>query len=333
MEAPQMIVKDRDPLVTEHGKRPSERGIEELLLAGVINLDKPIGPTSHQVTAWVRDILQISKIGHGGTLDPKVTGVLPIALGKATRATDLVLRSDKEYVGIMRLHKDVDGPRLKSVFMSFEGDIYQVPPVRAAVKRQTRIRRIHQIKILEMNGRDVLFRVACDAGTYIRTLCVDVGEALGVGAHMEDLRRTRSGDMDEEHSVQLQDLKDAFVYWKQGDGKLLRSMIQPMEVLLDPFRKVVVKDTAIDAVCHGADLAAVGIVRLEEGITKGEVVALISLKGEGIGIGTAQMSSEEMGRAREGIAALTDRVFMEPGTYPKMWESAEPRQERKVEQQ
>jgi H/ACA ribonucleoprotein complex subunit 4 len=143
---------------------------------------------------------------------------------------------------------------------------------------------------------------------------------------MEDLRRTRSGDMDEGHSVQLQDLKDAYVYWKQGDAKQLRRMIQPMEVLLDPFRKVVVKDTAIDAICHGADLATVGIVRLEEGITKGKVIAFISQKGEGIGIGTAQMSSEEMTRAREGIAALTDRVFMEPGTYPKMWETAEPRQ-------
>jgi len=325
MATARMIVKDRDPLITPFGKKPSERSVEELLQAGIINLDKTSGPTSHQVTAWVRDILQVSKIGHGGTLDPKVSGVLPIALGRATRGTDLVLRSDKEYVCVMRLHRDVQPEKLKKIMLTFEGDIFQVPPVRSAVKRQMRIRRVHSLRILEMSGRDVLFRLQCDAGTYVRTLCVDVGDALGVGAHMEDLRRVRSGGMKEEDAVQLQDLKDACVFWKQGEGKWLRKMIWPMEVLLDPFRKIVVKDSAVDALCHGADLAAVGIVRLEEGITKGETVAFVSIKGEGVGMGIALMSSEEMSRAREGIAASTERVFMDPSTYPKMWETSAPR--------
>ena len=175
--------------------------MEELLAAGLINLDKPIGPTSHQVTAWVREILGVEKIGHGGTLDPKVSGVLPIATGKATKATDLVLRSDKEYVCMMTLHRDKDEAAVRIVLATFLGDIYQLPPVRAAVKRQMRVRNVHSIKVLEIVGRDVLFRVNCDAGTYIRTLCVDVGEALGIGAHMEDLRRTRSGSMLEGESA------------------------------------------------------------------------------------------------------------------------------------
>lgn len=319
---PRMVTKARDPLRTEHGKRPSERSMEELLAAGVVNLDKPMGPTSHQVTAWVRDILGVERIGHGGTLDPKVSGVLPIALGKATKATDLVLRSDKEYVCLMTLHRDVGEEKLQRVLASFVGDIYQVPPVRAAVRRQMRVRRVHSIKLLQAKGREALFRVECDAGTYIRTLCVDVGEALGVGAHMEELRRTRSGSMRERESVQLHDLRDAFVYWKEGDESLLRKMVSPMEALLEPLPKVVLKDSAVDAVCHGADLAVVGIAKHEAEIAKGEVAALMTQKGEGVALGIAQMSGEEMGRAREGIALRTDRVFMEPGTYPKMWETS-----------
>jgi len=327
-----MIVKDRDPLLTPNGKKPSDRSIEEMLQAGVINLDKPSGPTSHQVTAWVRDIFSIDKIGHGGTLDPGVSGVLPVTLGRATRMTDLVLRSDKEYVCVMRLHRDVEPDKLREVIMSFEGDIFQTPPVRAAVKRQTRIRRLHSIRILELQGRDVLFRVRCDAGTYVRTLCADVGEALGIGAHMEDLRRIRSGAMEEKDSVTLQDLKDAYVSWKDGKGDWLRTMIWPMERLLEPFRRIVVKDSAVDALCHGADLAAAGIARLEEGISKGETVAMFSLKGEAVALGIALASSDEMTRAREGLMVNTDRVFMDPGTYPKMWETsprapAEPQEE------
>jgi H/ACA ribonucleoprotein complex subunit 4 len=271
------------------------------------------------VTAWARDILGVEKIGHGGTLDPKVTGVLPICTGKATRATDLVLRSDKEYVCLMRLHRDKDEATAQRVIGTFVGDIYQVPPVRAAVKRQLRVRTIHSINIIEIAGRDVLFRVACDAGTYVRTLCVDIGDALGIGAHMEDLRRTRSGSMKEEDSVTLQDLTDAIVARKEGDATWLRSILRPFEVLLEPLPRIYLKDSAIDAVCHGADLAVVGVTRVDDTVAKGATVVLLSDKGEGVGLGTAQMKAEQILDAKEGIASRTDRVFMEAGTYPKMW--------------
>lgn len=301
------------------GKHPSERSIEELLQAGVINVDKPSGPTSHQVAAWIRDILQVKKVGHAGTLDPKVTGVLPVATDKATRALGLLKGSDKEYVCVMRLHKEKEESRIREVISTFVGEIYQLPPVRSAVKRQLRTRKIHYINILEIKGRDVLFRVGCDPGTYIRTLCVDIGEALGTGAHMEELRRTRSGFMTEEDAVSLQDLKDAYVFWKEGDESWLRKILMPYEVLMDPLPKIIVKGTAVDAICHGANLAAVGVQEVDAEIKAGDLVALMTDKGEGIGLGTARMDATEMIRAKEGFAVTLKRVFMEPGTYPKMW--------------
>jgi H/ACA ribonucleoprotein complex subunit 4 len=294
--------------------------MEEILDAGLINLDKPQGPTSHQVTAWVRDILGLKRIGHGGTLDPKVSGVLPIATGRATRAVDITLRTDKEYVCVMKLHKDKNEEDVRRVISSFIGDVYQIPPVRSAVKRQMRVRTIHSIVLLEIQGRSVLFRVTCDAGTYIRTLCVDIGEALGIGAHMEDLRRVRSGNMKEEKSVQLQDIKDAYVSWKEDcDERWLREIVWPFEVLFEPLPKIIIKDSAVDAISRGADLAVVGIARLDDTVTNGSTVAIMSEKGEGIAMARAQMSANEILEAREGIAAKTERVFMRPSTYPSMW--------------
>ncbi|MCG7845166.1 MAG: RNA-guided pseudouridylation complex pseudouridine synthase subunit Cbf5 [Methanomassiliicoccales archaeon] len=314
-----MLIRDKDPRTLDRGKRPEERSIEELLSAGVIILDKVQGPTSHQVTAWVRDMLGVEKIGHGGTLDPNVSGVLPIALGKAIRMTDLVLRSDKQYVCHLYLHRPVAEAKVREVIDTFVGSIYQTPPVRSAVKIQMRIRKVRSIDILEVDGRNVLFKVDCDAGTYIRTLCTDIGEALGVGANMKALRRTRSGAMSEEDAVTLQDLKDATVLWKRGDDSWLRTMVRPMEVLLEPLPKVIVKDNAVDAVAHGADLNAPGVVSLDENVEKGGQVAMFTVKGEALGLGTANMSARDMYKSYKGKAVKTVRVFLPEGTYPRMW--------------
>lgn len=210
-----LLIRDKSPLPLNAGKKPAERTMEELLEAGVINMDKPQGPTSHQATAWVREILGTEKIGHGGTLDPKVSGVLPIATGRAVRAVNLTLKAEKEYVCVMRLHRDAEEKEIREVINTFVGRIYQVPPVRSAVKRQLRIRTIHYINVLEIDARNVLFRVGCDAGTYIRTLCVDIGDALGVGATMEDLRRSKSGSMLENDSVTITRHQRAYVMWKE----------------------------------------------------------------------------------------------------------------------
>jgi len=182
-----------------------------------------------------------------------------------------------------------------------------------------RARRSHELKILGSEGRSGLFRGEGDAGTYIRTLCVDIGDALGVGASMEDLRRTRSGNMTEDKAVTLQDIKDAYVGWQEGDERWLRSMLLPIEVLFDPLPKVVIKDSAVDAVCHGANLAAVGVAKVDASIRKDAMVAMFTAKGEAVAVGTASMDADGIVKVKEGVAITTDRVYMPAGTYPKMW--------------
>ena len=315
-----MIVKDPNAMADRWGTRPSERSIGELLQAGVIILDKPSGPTSHQVTAWARDILHVDKIGHGGTLDPNVSGVLPLCLGKSVRLTDLVLSSDKEYICLMRLHKDRDETKVRKVIERFTGKIYQFPPVRSAVKRQLRIRTVSEIDIIEINGRDVLFRVSCDAGTYIRTLCIDIGEALGCGANMVELRRSRSGAMSESLSATMFDIKDSYVFWQQdGRENWIRSIVKPLEILVEPLPKIIVKASAVDAICHGSDLNIQGIHMLDEEIRKNALVALMTARGELIAIGKMMMSSQKIIAATQGKAVEIDRVMMEAGHYPRMW--------------
>lgn len=318
-----MLVKDPDALQDRWGKPPSQRSTGELLAAGVIALDKPKGPTSHQVSAWAKDSLHMDKLGHGGTLDPNVSGVLPLCTGKAMRLTDLVLSSDKEYVCLMRLHRERPESRIREVMGRFQGRIYQFPPVRSAVKRQLRIRTVSELEILEMDDRDVLFRVACDAGTYIRTLCTDIGEALGCGANMEELRRTRSGSMREDEAVSLHDLQDAYIFWQQhGREEWLRSMVRPLETLLEPLPKVVAKASAVDALCHGADLNVPGVHMLDEGIRRNALVAVLTARGEAVGIGRMSMSTDKLMAAEQGKAVLMERILMDRGRYPRMWRFA-----------
>jgi H/ACA ribonucleoprotein complex subunit 4 len=314
------MIKDPKAIPDKWGKRPSDRSVGELLKGGVIILDKPSGPTSHQATAWVRDAIKAERVGHGGTLDPYVSGVLPITVGKATRLTDIVLSSDKEYICLMRLHGDRPEDRIRKVFGEFVGKIYQLPPVRSSIKRQLRIRTIKALEILDIRGRDVLFRMECDAGTYARTLCVDIGDVLGCGANMVELRRSRSGRMTEARAHTMQDIRDAYVLWQQnGREDWLRSMIMPMEVLVEPLPKVVVKATAVDAICHGADLNIQGIHMLDEDIRKNALVAMMTARGELIAIGRMAMSSSKIMATSQGKAVDTERVFMDEGHYPRMW--------------
>ena len=315
-----MLIKDPKAIKDKWGKRPSDRTLGELLFSGVIVLDKHQGPTSHQVTAWAKNALHVNKIGHGGTLDPNVSGVLPLCLGKAVRLTDIVLSSDKEYLCLMRLHGDKSEKEIRNVLMSFVGKIYQLPPVRSSIKRQLRIRTIDSIEILEIENRDILFKVNCDAGTYIRTLCIDVGEALGCGANMLELRRTRSGFMTEENANTLQDISDAYHFWQNGGREdWLRSMLLPVESLVEPLPKIIVKATAVDALCRGADLSVKGLHMLDEDIRKNALVALLTARGELIGLGKMLMSSSKIMDTSQGVAVKIERIIMDVGHYPKMW--------------
>ena len=300
-----------------YGKAPSSRTVEELLDTGIIVIDKPSGPTSHQVSAWVSKMLGGRKVGHGGTLDPAVTGVLPVGIGLSVRALDALHFLPKEYVGVMRFHADVGKNEVSALFSEFTGRIYQFPPVRSAVRRERRIRQIHSLELLEMSGRMVLFRVKCEAGTYIRTLCRDIGEASGAGGQMIELRRTRSGPYKESMAVTLQGLEDAVHYMSEGQPAELLSIVRPFETLLQSFPMIILKDSAVDSICHGANLTVKGVASVPSGIKRGSVVSLMSSKGEGIALANALMSSEMIENAASGIACDTLRVFMKPGTYPR----------------
>jgi len=304
-----------------YGCPPDERPIEEYISKGVINLDKPSGPTSHEVDSWVKRILQVNKTGHGGTLDPRVTGVLPIGIDHATRVIHLLLEAPKEYVCLMRLHEEVDDCRIAEILREFQGKIFQMPPVKSAVKRELRVRRIYYVDLLEMEGQDVLFRIGCEAGTYIRKYCHDIGEALGTGAHMAELRRTMVGPFKEDETLKnLQDVTDSFWEWQEeGNESPLRSAILPMEQAASHLPKVVVRDSAVDALCHGADLAAGGILSLSPYIEKGCTVTLVTLKGELVAAGESLHKSDIISEKSKGIMVDIKKVFMEPGTYPKMW--------------
>lgn len=255
-----------------------------------------------------------------------MTGVLPITLEESRKIVQALLYSGKEYICVMKLHGDVNQDRVKAVLSEFENTIYQRPPLRASVKRQLRTRRIYYIDFLEMDGRNVLFKVGCEGGTYIRKLCYDIGEVLGCGAHMQELRRTRAGPFVENSgdSVTLHDVAYWFAEWQeQKNDEFLKKIIQPMEKALALVPKIYIRDSAVDAVCHGANLTAPGVLSLETEIEKGSMVAILTLKGEAIALAKALASTKEILEMEHGMVAETKRVLMPRGTYPKCWKSGE----------
>ena len=211
-------------------KIKKEKSIKELINFGIINIDKPSGPTSFSVSQYVKNSLALNKTAHLGTLDPAVTGVLPVALSRACRLNEYLMHRNKVYVGIMRVHKEVSEKDLKASIKKFIGKIMQLPPVKSRVKRAVREREVKSFDILEISGKDVLFSTEVQAGTYIRKLCDDIGKEIG-GAHMLELRRTKAGIFDELESVNLYDFDKAVESWKNGDAKLLRDILIPGEIV------------------------------------------------------------------------------------------------------
>jgi predicted rRNA pseudouridine synthase len=291
----------------------------EQINPGLLVIDKPRGPTSHQVTSWVGEMFGMH-VGHSGTLDPQVSGVLVVMLGHAVRLAPVLLRHEKEYVCLMRLHGDVPRERVEEAARTFTGRIYQRPPKKSAVARNLRIRTIQSVEILDISGRLVLMRVTCDAGTYIRSLCHHIGLTLLVGAHMQELRRTRSGQFNESQAHSLHELRDAV---STGDRALLESMIIPVESAIDDLSYLTVRDSAVDALCHGAALAGVGVVGMNE-FRRGDQVAILTGKNELISIGEALVHSSSFRPGETGLVAAPRTVFMRPGTYPRLWKKRSP---------
>jgi H/ACA ribonucleoprotein complex subunit 4 len=305
----------------EYGFYPDSRPLGELLKFGFIPLDKPPGQLSHQVVSWVKRITGATRAGHSGTLDPMTTGLLPIALNEATKALSSLLLGPKEYHAVMRLHSPVGETELAAVLEEFTGEIYQRPPQRSSVKRVTRTRKVYEMELLERKGNLCLLRVLCEAGTYVRKLVYDMGEVLGVGATMIELRRTRVCNLTERDGfVLLQSLALSAQDLKE-DGKEdgLRACIWPIEKALGHLKCVVLKDSAVDAVCHGAVLAAPGVARISTSIAKGEVVAMYTQKGELLALGRSLMDSQQLQEAEKGLAVRVERVVMPAGTYPSSW--------------
>jgi H/ACA ribonucleoprotein complex subunit 4 len=307
------------------GCAPLKRDLKSYISSGVINLDKPSNPSSHEVVAWVKRMLRVEKTGHSGTLDPKVTGCLIVCIDRATRLVKSQQGAGKEYVCVIRLHDKLPGgeAQFARALETLTGALFQRPPLISAVKRQLRIRTIHESKLYEFdNDRHLaVFWVSCEAGTYIRTLCVHLGLLLGVGAHMQELRRVRSGAMDEKDGmVTLHDVLDAqWMMDNNRDEAYLRRVISPLETLLTTYKRIVVKDSAVNAVCYGAKLMIPGLLRFEAGIEVHEEVVLITTKGEAIALGIAQMSTVELSTCDHGVVAKVKRCIMERDLYPRRW--------------
>ncbi|KAI1446945.1 putative rRNA pseudouridine synthase [Annulohypoxylon stygium] len=308
-----------------NGSSPLTRDLKSYISSGVINLDKPSNPSSHEVVAWVKRILRVEKTGHSGTLDPKVTGCLIVCIDRATRLVKSQQGAGKEYVAVIRLHDKLPGgeAQFSRALETLTGALFQRPPLISAVKRQLRIRTIHESRVIEFdNDRHLgIFWVSCEAGTYIRTLCVHMGLLLGVGAHMQELRRVRSGAMDETKDlVTLHDVLDAqWMMDNTRDESYLRAVISPLETLLTSYKRIVVKDSTVNAICYGAKLMIPGLLRYEDNIEVHEEVVLMTTKGEAIALGIAMMSTVEMSSCDHGVVAKVKRCIMERDLYPRRW--------------
>ncbi len=221
----------------------------------------------------------------------------------------------------MQIHAKVPEKKVHDTVNEFVGEIYQRPPLRASVKRVVRTRTIYYIDLLEIQDIFVLFKVGCQAGTYIRKLCHDIGEVLGCGAHMKELRRTRVGPLVEDKTLtNLYDVVYAYEALKsEGDETQIRKVIQPIEYGLSLLPKIYIRTSAVDAICHGANLAIPGVLKVETGIKPEDVVLTLTQKGEAVSLSKATMSTENLMKADHGIAANTIRVIMSPGTYPRLW--------------
>lgn len=257
-------------------------------------------------------------------MDPKVTGCLITCINNATRLVKAQQSAGKEYVAVVKLHQHVDKVKqVEKALLSLTGPVFQRPPLISAVKKELRVRTIYESKLLDYDEkRDMgIFWVSCEAGTYVRTLCVHIGYILGVGAHMQELRRTRSGALKEDETmVTMHDIKDAqWHFEKYGNENYLRRVIMPLEILLIQHPRIVVKDTSVNAICYGAQLMLPGVLRYESGIEVGREVVLMTTKGEAIAIAIASMTTSTIATCDHGIVARTKRVILERDVYERKW--------------
>ncbi|OQS55182.1 cbf5 [Ecytonucleospora hepatopenaei] len=330
----ELTIKDDTWCPSGCGYKPENRPIAQYIDYGVVTIDKPANPSSHEVVTWVKEILnkntalKCNKTGHSGTLDPKVTGVLTICINRATRLAKIQQSLGKTYVCEIKFDGKVCEKSFRDACKKLTGHLLQRPPLLCAVKRELRLRWIYDIEVLEfVNVQEEdkefskgLFVVKCEAGSYIRTLCTHIGLFVGVPAEMEELRRIKSGSVTEKECCTLHDLLDAvYVFTKENNEKYLRKLIKPLESLLTGYKRIIIKDSAAGAICAGAKLSSQGISMFDKNIVTGELVVLLTAKGEAVALANAMVSGEEMEKMTVGFVASAKRVIMEQGIYKKTW--------------
>ncbi|MDE0953879.1 MAG: RNA-guided pseudouridylation complex pseudouridine synthase subunit Cbf5 [Candidatus Poseidoniales archaeon] len=317
------VVFDKDAVTNvKFGSIPTERSLDDLLGSGLLLVKKPRGPTSHQLTAWIRNILGITKIGHGGTLDPMATGLLTILCGRATRLTDIILKGDKRYISVIRFGRDVDSKELQQLLESLVGEIYNVPPKESAVKVQVRTRTISSFTLIDFDplSRIAVVEISCVAGTYIRTLTRDIGLLLGTSCEMLELHRDRTSIFDESMACSMHQLTDAIFLWKEhNDERSLRKLLTPVESILTKIPSITIKDGAVAAMTHGAPLARPGLVDASSGISSGSLVVISSMKGEAVAVAETSVNVDEVLNTTKGQIAVAKSVLMPTGIYPQNW--------------
>jgi tRNA pseudouridine55 synthase len=290
--------------------------------AGFFNINKSGGWTSHDVVAKVRSLLSIQKVGHGGTLDPLATGVLPICIGKGTKVVEYLLEADKEYRAVMRLGEETDTldatgqvlrrsdqpvseEELRSALIAFTGPIEQTPPMYSAIKIQgvplykaaragqkisapPRSVTIRSLAMLSFEDRDATFDIVCSKGTYIRSLCADIGNRIGCGAHLLQLERRQSGPFRIEDAISISALEE-LVASDKAESKLYS-----LDQVLSGLPVVQANDQAATRFCHGMPLSRRGILGLPEGLNREDLVRVHDPAGKLVGIGRAAMDRDAM---------------------------------------
>ena len=302
------------------GTLPDDRTLEQRLASGFILVDKPAGPTSHQLAAWARDLLGLDRLGHGGTLDPFATGVLPLMTGRCMKITNKILKHQKTYIAVFRFRTMPEINDLKATMATMTGRIYNVPPEVSAVKVQVRTRTIHAFELLDTDGQDAVARITCDAGTYIRTMARDMGLLLNTPVSLKELRRENSGMFDLNDCITMDQLADAVWLWKEcGQAEALNAIVHPIEKLLVDVPRCTVKDSAVAALSYGAPLLRPGLVSIPAGLKKGTELLVTSLKEEAVGFVKLKADSDDIPAMESGELARPSMVLMDTEVYPRRW--------------
>lgn len=276
---------------------------------GLIILDKPCGHIAHEITTFVKKLLKVKRAGHAGTLDPDVSGVMPIALGRDTKLLGYLAGKTKTYVCIMKIKdRNVSDERIKKLFQEFTGTITQTPPKISAVRKIPRKRTVYYLKFLERKDNLVLFEAKVDAGTYIRTLCEDMGKKIG-GARMYELRRIAVGNITEKEAVTIQDLIDAQWLAERGDPTLLQKIIKKAPDYIE-LPTVIVRDNALPSIKNGAQIMVPAVVQIEKNAKENDLVKIYSQSGEFVGVGRLAISPELLSERKKGLCVIIERMHL-----------------------